>query len=187
MFESQVDPVAVVAGLGSGVELAEFVSAVPGSAGLHRVLSGLEATRRLEAWAAAQKQWLLAQLQARQDAVTDPADKEWLGEEVGAVLHVAGGSARTMMHDAAQLTRALPTTHQLLAAGVLSPVQVRDLVEATRELSDQAASDVEARVLSRAGEQTNAQFRVSLRRAVNAVAPQLAEQRHIYARSRTGR
>jgi hypothetical protein len=148
---------------------------------LDRVLSGLEATRRLEAWTAAEKQRLLAQLQTRQDLVTDPDDKEWLGDEVGAVLHVAGGSARMMMHDAAQLTRTLPTSHQLLAAGILNPVQVRDLIDATRDLSADAASDVEARVLARAGEQTNGQFRVSLRRAVNAVAPMLAEQRHVRA------
>jgi hypothetical protein len=56
MFELRVDPAAVVAALGSGVELAEFVAAVPGQAGLDRVLSGLEATRRLEAWTAAEKQ-----------------------------------------------------------------------------------------------------------------------------------
>ena len=80
-----------------------------------------------------------------------------------------------MMHDAAQLTRTLPTAHELLAAGVLNPVQVRDLIDATRDLSAEAAADVEARVLSRAGEQTNGQFRVSLRRAVNAAAPPLAE------------
>jgi hypothetical protein len=178
MFELQVDPVGPVASLGSGAELAEFVSRVGGSAGLDLVLSGLEATRRLQAWTAAEQLRLLAQLQARQDAVTDPDDKEWLGDEVGAVLQVAGGSARSQMHMAADLVRRLPTTHQLLAAGVLNPTQARELAEATRELSDDAASDVEARVLARAGEQTNGQFRISLRRAVNAAAPTLVEQRH---------
>jgi hypothetical protein len=72
MFELEVDPVTPVAALESGAELASFVSTVSGTAGLDLVLSGLEATRRLQAWTAAEQLRLLAQLQARQDTVTDP-------------------------------------------------------------------------------------------------------------------
>ncbi len=142
------------------------------------LLTGLEACRRLAAWNAAHEARLLAELQTRQDAVSDPDDREWLGDEVGAVLRVAGGIARTQMMHAAELIRRLPRTLELLSAGLITAVQARDLSEAIGALSNDAVTEVETRVLVRAPDQTNGQFRVSMRRAVLAAAPVLAEQAH---------
>lgn len=124
---------------------------------------------------------MLAALQGCQDAVSDPDDREWLADEVGAVLRIAGGTARSRMVSAADVVTRLPGTLVQLTAGVISPVQARELGEAVSGLADDAAAQVEARVLARAGEQTNGQFRVSLRRAVIAAAPVVAEQAHARA------
>ena len=154
-----------------GVMAAALVEGIGASASVSVLLGGLEALRRLEAWAAAEQARLLAQLQVHQDAVGDPDDREWLSEEVGAVLRVCGGTARSRMLLSAEMVRRLPETHGLLAAGAISAVQARELTEAIADLSDEAATGVETRVLGRAPQQTAGQFRVSLRRAVMAAAP----------------
>ena len=69
------------------------------------------------------------------------------------------------------------------AGGVARPVtscylQAAHLVSAVRELDDAAAAAVEARVLGRAPEQTVAEFRRSVARAVIAADPASAADRH---------
>ena len=57
-------------------------------------------------------------------------------------------------------------------------LQAAHLVAAVRELDDTAAAAVEARVLGRAPEQTVSEFRRSVARAVIAVDPASAADRH---------
>ncbi len=78
-------------------------------------------TRGLAGWVAAVEASVLAALQA--DMVTSGDDKEFLSEEVGLILRLRGDHARSRMVEGFQLDRRLPTTHALLAAGVVTPVQ----------------------------------------------------------------
>ena len=79
---------------------------------------------------------------------------------------------------ATSLRRRLPATLAALEAGDICYRQAAHLVAAVRDLDDDAATAVEARVLGRAGEQTVAEFRRSVARAVLAVDPASAADRH---------
>ena len=65
-----------------------------------------------------------------------------------------------------------------MKAGDIAYLQAAHLVSAVRELDDDAASAVEARVLGRALDQTLAEFKRSVARAVMAVDPTSAADRH---------
>jgi Domain of unknown function (DUF222) len=101
--------------------------------------------------------------------------KDYYSEEVAAVLRVEGWLARSRMVAATALVTRLPATLVALQAGLVTPVQARLLGETIRDLPDDAAAAIEARVLPRAEDQSTAQFRRALARAVNRVAPKVAE------------
>jgi hypothetical protein len=142
-------------------------------------LEALALLRRQHAWEAALEAQLLATFQA--DAVVaaaDPDDREWLSEEVGAVLRLRADFAKNRMVTAHQLVVRLPSTLARLRDGSVTPMQARILAEAVVGLSDDAASTVEARVLPRAEDQTSTQFRRSVTRAIIAVDPRTADEAH---------
>ena len=89
-------------------------------------LAALAACQRLAGWVAAREAEVLGALQdeAQVDAA-DPDDREWLSEEVGAVLRLRGDYAKSRMLHAAELVRRLPDALALLGAGVVTPVQAR--------------------------------------------------------------
>ena len=137
------------------------------------LLIGLEQAR---AAIDAQAQQVLAALAREGDA--EQRAKEWVREEVAAALRIAPVTAGARLHDATELIERLPRTLDRLVDGTLSLAHVRVLIEATRRLDERIATEVETRVLRRAGAQTVAQFRQAVRRAVLAADPTGAEQRH---------
>src|SRR5207249_7864344 len=77
-----------------------------------------------------------------------------------------------------ELARRLPATLRLLESGTICYPQARALAEAVASLDGATAVKVEERVLARAGQQSLAQFRRSVARAVAAVDPARVEQQH---------
>ena len=65
----------------------------------------------------------------------------------------------------------LPATHALWEAGLIDTAKARAVDEATTVLPDELAAAVQARVLGRAPEQSLAQLRAALARAILAVDP----------------
>ena len=116
-------------------------------------------------------------------AVAEATEGRWLAEEqarheVGAALRLSPGTAGERTWVATSLARRLPAALAALRAGEVSYLQAAHMVAAVRELPDQAATRVETRVLARAAEQTLAEFKRTVRRAVLAADPASAADRH---------
>ena len=79
---------------------------------------------------------------------------------------------------ALELRAGCPPTLAALQAGDIAYLQAAHLAAAVRELPDQEATAVQARVLGRAPEQTLAEFKRAVRRAVLAADPASAADRH---------
>lgn len=126
----------------------------------------------------AQKQQLLAFIADR-----DSSSKHWSVEEVGAALRLSGGAARALLAGAQQLVHRLPGTHDALRSGRISAGHVAAIVRGSYALPDELLSALEARVLPRAGEQSVPGVRQSVARAVLALDPLTAEQKHERART----
>src|ERR1700710_907469 len=100
-------------------------------------------------------------------------------DHVAVALRVPPGSMRTRMTAATDLTTRLPATLELLRSGQISQRHAIDLADATRSLTPESTATVEASVLARAAEQTVAQFRASVKRAVLRVSsPAEGEKAH---------
>jgi len=174
-----------------GYAVSENLATVrPGLAELARLgsteLAGLDATQALDAvldiekqqaWLEAQKQQLLSQLSTR-----DHSARKWCVEEVGAALRLSGPQARTKLAYAEQLTNRLPATLAALADGRLTSAQVGVIAKFSFELSDELLPGYEERVLAHAGEQSVSNLARTANRAVLALNPQPAEQKHQRAR-----
>lgn len=113
------------------------------------------------------------------------APEEMAATELGAGLSLSPAPARLRVELARSLQR-LPLTRAALAAGEIDVTKARAVAAHTDRLDDRAAALVEARVLPRAAEQTAAMLRASLRRAVIAVEPILAEERAAAAAAERG-
>src|SRR5438477_11359208 len=87
-------------------------------------------------------------------------------------------AAHRRMEVARLLASTLPATRDALARGEIGYLHVLQLTDAVRELEDDPAQAVEARALSRAGQQTVGEFRHAVRRAVLTCDPLGSEQRH---------
>ena len=122
-----------------------------------------------------------AELLAAIDAGDSTADG-WARESVAAALRLPPASMKTRMSIASDLARRLPATLELLRTGQISQRHAFDLAEATRALPAESVAVVEARVLERASEQTAAQFRASVKRAVLRVtSPDVEQAAHLAA------
>jgi hypothetical protein len=145
---------------------------------------------RLASWAAAGQLAALAELARRRPPV--PADgpggdqgqpglpsvSEFAVDEVAAALRLSRVAAGIRLHVAVEVAERLPETGAALRRGDLDLPKVRRIVEATTPLPAEAVSLVERQVLPRAATQTAGQLRASLARAVLAVDPADAEERH---------
>jgi len=80
----------------------------------------------------------------------------------------------------------LPATMAALEFGDIPWRHAYAVAELCREVDAETAALIEQRVLKRAGDQTLAQFKRSLRRAMLTVAPQLARERRVRAVSERG-
>ncbi len=104
---------------------------------------------------------------------------EFVPDEISAVLRLGPHTARDRLMVAGDLTRRLPATLAALETGEIDYYRARCVAEATVRLEDDAlAAAVEAQVLPGAGQQTAAQLRAALRRAVLAADPAGGETRH---------
>ncbi|HKF34511.1 MAG TPA: DUF222 domain-containing protein [Jatrophihabitantaceae bacterium] len=131
----------------------------------------------------------IALLQAAQQQVLASLDGralDWSGkklidytrEQVGAALRLSPGTAERRLSIARTLIERLPATLELLRGGQLTYLHAMKLAEAVAPFDAETTTKIEQRVLTRAPEQTLAQFGTSLRRAVIAADPRRAEQRH---------
>ena len=144
---------------------------------------------RVGSWAAARQARLLAELARRRPTDRAPYSARWAGvgseyapDEVGVALHLARGTACARIGLACRLLATLPDTFALWEAGRIDTAKARAVDDATVVLSDELARAVQDRVLPRAPEQTLAQLKAALARAVIAADPDGAEARHRQAR-----
>jgi hypothetical protein len=146
----------------------------------------LRACRRVESWASANLLAATAELARRRPAEqTAPAPpgefpeqiSEFASDEVAAALTLTSRAASDRTTVSLDLATRLPGTFRAHYAGLIDYPRVRLIAEATRILSDDDARQVEARILSRAPEQTTGRLRAALARAVLAADPQAAARR----------
>jgi hypothetical protein len=135
----------------------------------------LRAWERVAAMVAGQQQAALV-------AVAEATEGRWLAEEearheVGAALRLSPAAAGERTWVATSLARRLPAALAALRAGDISYLQAAHLVSAVREVSDQAATEVETRVLVKAADQTLSEFKRSVARAVLSADPASAADR----------
>jgi len=98
-------------------------------------------------------------------------------EEVAAALGLAPVTAGSKVKNAEQLCTRLPATLDALLAGRIKGMQATAITEASYVLADDVLPAFEHRVLTRAPEQTLAQLRQSVKRAVPRFDPASAEER----------
>ena len=135
----------------------------------------LRVWERLEGMVAGRKQLALA---AVVDATTElglsPEDAR---HEVAAALRLAPVTASDRTRVAVELRDRLPGTMRLLCAGEISWRQAANVADGVRDLPDDVALAVEARVLDRMPHQTAAETRRAVADAVVRVDPAAAEAR----------
>lgn len=111
---------------------------------------------------------------------------DFSAELVAASLGLAPGGARMRVEIARCLTETLPMCRAAMAAGDMSYHHAWVLVEATSELDPIAMAAVDAEVAARVRGQSWTAFRRTLRRALLAAAPDLAEAEHVEALNNRG-
>jgi hypothetical protein len=117
---------------------------------------------------------VLAAMAEHADSAADPLDRtgaSWIREDVACALRLSGVTAQSRLHTATDLARRLPQTLRLLDRGAISYLHARALTDAVTALYPKTATEVETRVLAKAGEQTLANFKRSLTRAVQTLDP----------------
>ncbi len=179
MLDESPSPAAVAPSGWLGVELDQYFSD-PSSLSDPALVDAIVGFERLAAWAQARQARLIAALAERRaspDALID-----WACEEVATALHQSSGTAAFRTRQATALISRLPGTLAAWEAGLLDQRRVSAITEATTNLTDEHTAAVEARVLPRAPQQTAAQLRAALKRAIIAVDPAGAEERHDAAR-----
>ncbi|WP_375476771.1 DUF222 domain-containing protein [uncultured Jatrophihabitans sp.] len=139
-------------------------------------LDALAAVERAKATLDARAQVLLHALAREGDA--EQRSREWVREEVAAVLRLAPVTASRRLHDATRLVDLLPATLAMLAAGTTTLLHARTLSDAVADLDPAAVAAVEERVLPRAATQTAGEFRRTVQRAALAADPKGADGRH---------
>ena len=182
VLDALVYPNETAAGLAVAIPQALLVEALD-----ELVPSVLSADGRIDALIAVERH--IAMLQARSAELLaaieagDSTADGWARESVvAAALRVPPASMKTRMSVSSDLAQRLPATLELLRAGQISQRHAFDLADATRSLPAGSVAVVEARVLERAPEQTAAQFRASVKRAVLRVSnPTVEAAAHLAA------
>src|SRR3989440_6571089 len=133
----------------------------------------LAAVRAGRAAAAAQA-W---ELQALAEYARRHEQDEFAHLEVAPLLHISDRAAYHRLRFARELIDRLPATLDLVQDGRLEEFKAQLITDAVRYLTDEQALAVEDRVLEHAPEQTPAQLRAALAKAVMIVDPEGAEAR----------
>jgi uncharacterized protein DUF222 len=119
-------------------------------------------------------QWLAVYARAHD---TDSVEDSFAHLEVAALLHISDQAARERMRFARVLIDRLNGTYEALWEGRIEEYKAKLIADAVGTLSDEHAELVEERVLAKAAEQTPAQLRAALAKAVLEVDPEGAEAR----------
>jgi Domain of unknown function (DUF222) len=139
---------------------------------------------RLAAWVASGQLAAVAELARRRRADGENGHpgassvSEFAVDELAAALRLSRPAAGARLVTAVDLAERLPDTAAALRSGELDVPKVRAIVDGTTALEGQVAQAVEDRVLPDAPLQTLGQLRASVARAVLAVDPAGAEERH---------
>lgn len=144
----------------------------------------LVALERHAAWVAALQQDVLATMAADPSPASDELDRsgrDWVREDVSCALRLSGVTAQRRLDVAQALARRLPATLTLLRRGAIGYLHAVALAEGVDGLDDEACAEIEARALRRAAEQSLAEFRRTVRRAVASVAAATVDQQRAEA------
>ena len=137
----------------------------------------LVAYERHAAWVAACQARVLASV-----ARDEPrGDDDWVRDQVAAALKLSGSAAARRIDLAEALDTRLSGTWALMAEGKISFLHALAIRDAISGLDDKVVAAVEQRVLPAAAQQTLAQFKRSVRRAVVAADARTAQERHAQA------
>jgi hypothetical protein len=107
-------------------------------------------------------------------------------DEIAARLSISSGSAGFRVGLAIELAGGLTATAAALAAGEIDMQKAHSIADGCRYLDPRTTTEVEAIVLTRAGDQTNAQLKKAVRKAAIAADPVAAQERHITVKSERG-
>ncbi len=144
---------------------------------------------RISSWATARRARLLGEFARRRPP--DPRDaavagsyaaNRWAPDEIALALSISRTTAGARLFQARRLTESLTATLDAYETGHLDPSKVRAICDATSCLAEEAAVWVQDRVLPAAARQSRAQLVAALARAVIAVDPDGANERHAKAR-----
>jgi hypothetical protein len=103
--------------------------------------------------------------------------------EIGVALLISPESAARKLQAARTISGRLSAVHAALSAGDISYLAARAIAETTDHLDDEKALWVAAKVLPKAPQQTLSDLYRALRRAILAVEPKPAAQRHKKAKA----
>jgi hypothetical protein len=154
------------------------------------------AGQRLASWAQAAELAAVAQVASRTAAadknigVREDGRPARVGRDatgqVSLALSMSEYTAAVWADLAVTLSWRLQATGEALSAGRIDLYRARLIAEATSVLAEATAREVEAKVLPGAGQETPAQLRERLRRAVIAADPAAAERRRADAERQAG-
>ncbi len=139
-------------------------------------LSLLESIEHQRSALDAQQQQTLALLAAEGDA--EWRAREWVREEVAAVLAIAPVTAAAKLAEAKVLVHRLPLTFERLADGSMRMGHARAVIDAAAGLDDAGVVELEHRVADKAQQQTIGVFRQTVKRALLAIDPRRSEDKH---------
>ncbi len=147
----------------------------------------LTAWQRLEAWAAAQKLAVIAELIRRRPGPGGSPGRagdmpqtwgQFCADELAVATATSGQAADRALGLAGDLAARLPGTARALHHGAIDAYKARIIAEATRVLSDEDAAAAEALVMaSGVAGRTPGQIRAAIARAVIRVNPDAARER----------
>lgn len=137
----------------------------------------LVALQELGSWADAQSMRLMAAMGEEAEL----HEREFVADEIACALRITNSAAASRLDLSDQLARRLPHTMRALESGCITLQHARVVTDEVRNLPDDLAICVEAAVLPKAEKQTPPQLRAAVRRAVLAVDPRAAEERHAIA------
>jgi hypothetical protein len=107
-------------------------------------------------------------------------------DEIAARLSISSGSASFRLGLAVELAGPLTATAAALATGEIDVQKAHSIADGCRYLDPATATEVQAIVLARAGDQTNAQVKKAVRKAAIAADPVAAQTRHVAAKNERG-
>jgi hypothetical protein len=173
--ELLADPLADPPGPALAADLAEMTDDELRDAGLIDRIAGFD---RLAAWAAAGQVRAVAELAGRRVADRGESELAFVVDEIALGLTCTRYAAWSKLHTALDLVDRLPATLTALAAGRICAARARMIAEGTRALTDADAARVQDQVLDVAGGLTPAKLRDLVTRAVAAVDPRDADEKH---------